>query len=884
MAAESLPSSVLSRCRGHAWHTMMIMILIVLMMFASSSMRLVNAQTSSSTSNMMVESEVEDVDIDGVSPAPFAEESGLSSGGSSEQDDDVDVCTSKYQQAGVSEFRGKIEPKFEDSVEDWPDAPVFTGNETNVLLIVLDDVGFAHLQPYGGVTNTSRMQSLADSGLIYNNFHTTALCSPSRAAILSSRNHHSVSLGSHALSAMGFPGYNGRIPYSAQEVTKTLQALGWTTYAIGKFDHVPLFQVHQQGPFTYWPTSDGFDHMYCFMAADANNFSPVMWDGHTPIEPFLNKPNYHLSEDLADKAIEQITGHVSINPDRPFFVYWAPGGMHAPHHAPPEYIEMYRGVFDDGWDAAREKIFARQKERGIIPPNTVLTDRIGEIPSWESQTPEDRRMFARQMEAFAGQLHHLDEQIGRIVDTLERTNKLDNTLIMITSDNGSSGEGGLAGSHNEMAVLNGRGLTPMSENMKHFDEWGSEATNNHFHAGWAMAGNTPFKYFKQIVHRGGQADPLIVHWPRGIKNRGNGIRQQYGHIIDIGTTIMDALNLEPFEYIDGVKQQPFEGTSLEYTFNDPNATDQHTRQYYEQFGNRAMYLMEDGVALKAVTIHGNRMPWQIAGTFPFEEDVWELYNITEDFSESRNIAAEYPDLRDKLVDEWDKDAWKYNVYPLYDNLAARVAGAYSIYAPARAESTYYTPGAIRIAEAYSPVVKNKLHNVTAVLNLTASPNGEPVSGVLVACGGLYGGWTFFLRDNTPVYEYNAYNEDRYKITGDSPLPASFVGNVTVVYTPGDFAETGPPDKTGTVQIVVTTEQDGSKVVGTGQVGRTMPSTFSLSETFDVGVDTGTPVSNSYTRLENNDLRYANVLDRVVISLALPDADYTASGIGGSQIG
>lgn len=622
--------------------------------------------------------------------------------------------------------------------------------------------------------------------------------------------------------------------------------------------------------------------MYCFMAADANNFTPLMWDGHTPVEPSIGKPDYHLSEDLADKAIEQITGHVSINPDRPFFVYWAPGGMHAPHHAPREYIEMYRGAFDGGWDKAREEIFQRQLDAGIVPPGTKLNERMPDIPAWDDLTPVEKMMYARQMEAFAGQLHHLDEQIGRIVSTLEKVGKLDDTLIIITSDNGSSGEGGLAGSHNEVNLLNGRGLTELHENLRYYDVWGSETTNNHMHAGWASAGNTPFKYYKQIVHRGGQADPLIIHWPKGITNPG--IRTQYGHIIDIGVTIMDALGLEPFEYIDGVKQQPFEGTSLVYSFNDPAAPDRHTRQYYEQLGNRAMYL--DG--MKAVTIHGNRMPWNIASQSPFDEDVWELYNTTEDFSESNNIADQYPEVLERLKDEWDKDAWRYNVYPLYDNIAARVAGAYSIYAPARKVNVYYPPGAVRIAEAYSPNVKNKRHNITAMLNLTALPADEvaDLNGVLTATGGLYGGYAFYLRNATPVYYYNAYDEDRYIITADAPLPVNFTGNVTVRYEPTNITSyAGLPDLTGTVEIVVSPVDGEEEVVATGAVGRTMPGTFSLSETFDVGVDTGTPVSTDYTRTERNDLRDLDILDRLIIELDVPSAaDYSANEIGGSLLG
>lgn len=737
------------------------------------------------------------------------------------------------------EFKGKIAPSFEESVEDWPEEPVFTGKEPNVLLVLLDDVGYSHIGSFGGLTETPNIDKLAAGGLRYNNFHTTALCSPSRAAILAGRNHHSIGLGSHALTAMGFPGYSGRVPMTAQEVTKTARQYGWGTFAMGKWDHTPGFHVHQVGPYTYWPTNDGFDHTYTFMAADANNFTPVMYAGHEPIEPSLGKPDYHLSEDLAEKAIHYLTGHVSINPEKPFFMFWAPGACHAPHHAPQEYIDKYKGKFDMGWDKARELIFEKQKRIGIIPQDTVLTNRLGEIEAWDELPAEQRKLFARQMEAFAGQLDHVDAQIGRIIETLERLGKLDNTLIIVTSDNGSSGEGGLSGTHNEVNVLNGISNTPLEENLKRIDVWGSEETNNHFHAGWAWAGNTPFKYFKQIVHRGGQADPLVVHWPKGIKDKGS-IREQYGHIIDIGPTIMDVLDLEPLEVIDGIKQQPFDGISMAYSFNEPDAKEQHTRQYYEQLGNRAMYI--DG--WKAVTIHGNRMPWVLASTTPFDEDVWELYHVAEDFSESNNLAEEHPEKLKELIAEWGKDAEKFNVYPLYDDVAARVANVNKRYAPQRKTFDFYTPGAIRIPESYSPPVKNRNHTLIGELDLPEDGS----SGVIVAQGGLYGGYSLYLVEGELRYVYNAFNENRYTVKASKELPKG-KAVVKAVYKVGQPKGEGPDRGTASVALFINGEK-----VGEGNVERTVPGTYSLSETFDVGVDMGTPVSKDYTRTEGNDIR------------------------------
>ena len=740
----------------------------------------------------------------------------------------------------TAEFKGKIGRTFAESIEDWPEEPVYTGEEPNVLLILLDDVGFAHLGPYGGLIDTPNIDRLAAGGLAYNNFHTTALCSPSRAAILSGRNHHSVGLGSHALTAMGFPGYSGRVPYSAQEVTRLARDEGWTTYAIGKWDHTPLFQVHQVGPFTYWPTNDGFDHTYNFMAADSNNYTPVMYAGHEPLEPSRGNPDYHLTEDLADKAIYYLTGDVSINPDKPFFMFWAPGAMHAPHHVPQEYIDRYKGKFDMGWDEARKIIHQRQLELGIIPEGTVLTERMDEMPAWDSFSEEDQKILSRQMEAFAGMMTHTDEQIGRMLKTLERIGKLDNTIIIVTSDNGSSGEGGVNGSHNEMLFFNAI-QTDMEENRKKMEAWGSEETDNHFSAGWAWAGNTPFKYFKQITHRGGQADPLIVHWPDGIKGKGE-IRSQFHHIIDIGPSILEALGLDFRAEIDGIAQMPYEGTSFVYTFNDADAPDQHTRQYFEQFGNRAMYL--DG--WKAVTIHANRMPWEGAKTGPFDEDVWELYNVAEDFSESNDLAAKHPEKLKELVAEWDVEAFKYGVYPLHDDVTGRIANVAKIYSPKREEFVYYPPGAVRIPEAYSPNVKNKDHTITAYVN---NPEGGS-QGVLMAAGGIYTGYAFYVEDNKPVYYYNAYNEDRYKIKGTEALPA---GDVVIEarYVAGE-------NLTATVTLHV-----NGKQVGQGNVERVVPGTYSLSETFDVGQDTGSPVSKDYDR----DNVFTGELDRVVIKIA-----------------
>jgi len=531
------------------------------------------------------------------------------------------------------EFEGKIAKSYEESEEWWPTSPKPSEGTPNVVILLLDDTGFAHLSSFGGLIETPNIDKLADDGVRYNNFHTTALCSPSRATIMAGRNHHRVGLGSHSLTAMGFPGYNAFAPESGKSIAKHLQKAGFVNYAIGKWDHTPLYEVSESGPFDRWPSGEGFDHYYGFMAADADNYRSLLWRDHNPIEDWEGKLDYHLSESMADEFIRNITSHVSVSPDKPFMMFWAPVAMHSPHQAPQNYIDYYKGKFDLGWDKTREMIHQRQLEMGVIPEGTELSPRIPEIPAWESLNAEEQKLYARQMEVFAAMLTHVDEQIGRMIDALKRTGQYDNTLIFVTADNGSSGEGGLAGTFNETYVLNGL-QTPFDANMSHYDDWGGRNTYPHFHAGWAMAGNTPFKYFKQQVHNGGIADALVISWPKGIKSKGE-VRNQYHHITDIGATILDVTGTPFYDELDGHKQMSLDGVSMRYSFDKNDAPTNHPEQYYELFGNRALY--KDG--WKAVTIHANRMPWNVNITAPFEDDVWELYHIDKDFSESHNVAS-----------------------------------------------------------------------------------------------------------------------------------------------------------------------------------------------------------------------------------------------------
>ncbi len=738
-------------------------------------------------------------------------------------------------------FKGKIGRTVEASVPDWPQPVTAPQGAPNVLIWLIDDAGFAQIGSFGGLIETPTIDRLAETGLRYNNFHTTALCSASRAALMTGRNHHSVGMGSHALLAMGYPGYNGLIPKSAASVAKVLQQRGYTTMALGKWDHTPPGDVTIAGPFDRWPTGDGFDHFYGFMSADTNNFKPAMWADHTPIEPALGKPNYHLSTDMADQAIVDITGLKSARPGRPFFMYWATGAVHTPHHAPKEWIEKYKGRFDMGWDKAREMILARQKELGVVPQDTELTPRPNIIPAWDGLPADAKRMYARQMEVFAAQLSHADHEFGRIIDTLERIGELDNTLIIVASDNGASAEGGLGGTYSEARQYNGLTDTSYQENLKHYDEWGGPDTYPHYHVGWAMAGNTPFKWFKQQVHRGGQQDPLIINWPRGIKARGE-IRTQYHHIIDIMPTVLQAAGIEAPQVVDGVKQKPLDGIAMNYTFDDPGAKDRRTVQYYEMFGNRAIYA--DG--WKAVARHGERMPWEnIPPSIPYENDRWELYDVATDFSESHDLAAEYPRKVAELQQLLDQEFFKYNVYPLNDELLKRITEVFVRFGPKGNHFVYYPPGARRITEALSPPIKNRSYTITA--ELTVPPEGA--RGVILTQGGNKAGYALYMQDNHLVYDYNYFAEVRYNITSDQVMPP---GEATVVLK---FTKTGAYQ--GKAELLL----NGRKV-GETFLEKTVPSIFSLEETLDVGVDTGTAVSKGYEL----PFEFTGVIKQVVVDL------------------
>jgi arylsulfatase len=735
----------------------------------------------------------------------------------------------------VPAFKGKIAKKYEDSVEAWPEQPRPPKDAPNVIIFLLDDTGFAQIGSFGGVVKTPNIDKLADNGLRYNNFHTTALCSPSRASLMAGRFPHAIGLGSHALTAMGFPGYNAMMPESAKSIANYLEHEGYVNYAIGKWDHTPLYEVSQVGPFKRWPNAEGFAHSYVFMAADVHQFVPVMYDDHHPVPYFDTE---HLDKDLADRAIQWITGHKSIDPELPFMMLWASGSMHSPHHAPDEYIAKWKGKFDDGWDKTRETILANQKKLGIAPENTLLSERIPEIPAWDSLKPEEKKLYTKQMEVFAAQLEYVDMQIGRVVETLERVGELDNTLIFVTSDNGASGEGGLAGTFNETYVLNGL-QTPFDANTRHIEDWGRRNTYPHYHAGWAMAGNTPFKYFKQSEHRGGQSDALVVHWPNGIKAKGE-IRPQYHHISDIGPTILEATGIEMPKTYHGIEQQPLDGIAMNYSFDKADAPNAKKRQYYEMFGNRGIWV--DG--WKAVSLHANRMPWDVNVVKPFEEDVWELYHTDEDFSESTNLADKHPDKLEELKKIFEEEAWKYNVYPLYDDMIARLGAQQDRLFGDRKEFVYFHPGAIRIGEKASVPVKNRSHDIVTTVELTGKEQG-----VIVCVGGMTGGFSMYIKGGKLIFDYNYLDGVHYRLVSKA-LPKGTVELKYVFTKTAMFAGTGELFVNGESQATV-------------DMPAMHRATYSLAETFDVGRDTGTQVAREY---EGGPFPFTGELDRVTFTL------------------
>jgi arylsulfatase A-like enzyme len=747
-------------------------------------------------------------------------------------------------------FKGIIGRTYKDSMPDKIPLIKAPDGAPNALVILIDDCGFGQWGTFGGQIPTPNLDRLAKGGLRYTRFHTTALCSPTRAALLTGRNHHSAGTGVITEIGDGYPGYSGQIPDNTAMVSEVLRQHGYSTAFFGKNHNIADWETSVSGPFDRWPARQGFDHFYGFVGGEANQWAPALYRDTTPIEieiPKGREANYTLNEALADEAIKYIYQQKSVTPDRPFFIYYAPGATHAPHHVPKEWVDKFKGQFDQGWDRYREETIQRQLQLGVIPADTKLTPRPDEIPAWNSLSADQKRIAARLMETFAGYKAQTDFQVGRILDALDVIGQSDNTLIFWEiGDNGASMEGTLNGVFNEMVSLNGQQEDP-SYILAHLDEIGGPKSYNHYPVGWAWAMDTPFQWGKQIAsHFGGTRNPLVISWPNRIKDKG-GIRTQFHHAIDIVPTILEAARIEQPSEVNGVTQKPIEGVSMVYTFDDPKAEEHHRVQYFEMFGNRAVY--SNGWV--ACARHG-RLPWENAGTYDFNKDKWELYRIDSDFSEANDLAAREPQRLRDMQDQFWVEAAKYNVLPLDDRFIERADPSLrpSLIA-GRTDFTYY-PGAIRIPESSSANVKNRSHSIAAYIDIPQ--NGG--DGVLVAAGGVVGGYVLYVKDGKPTYEYNWFSQQRYKVESSEKLSP---GPATVRM---DFKyDGGGPGKGGTATLFI-----NDKKVGEGRIEKTILGRYSADETFDIGMDTGSPVSNDY-RSPNP---YTGTLRKVEIHLRPTD--------------
>jgi arylsulfatase A-like enzyme len=700
----------------------------------------------------------------------------------------------------------------------------------NVLVVLLDDVGFGASHTFGGPANTPALDSLAENGLRYTRFHTTSLCAPTRAALLSGRNHHTVGMGVIGELATSAPGYSSLRPNTCAPLAEVLKLNGYSTAQFGKCHEVPVWESSPLGPFDSWPAGGGgFEYFYGFIGGETNQYAPSLYEGMTAVEPEKTpEEGYHLTEDLADRAIGWIRQQKALMPDKPFFVYFAPGATHAPHHVPPEWSAKYKGRFDQGWDALRDEILARQKRLGVVPPEAELTARPGEIPAWADTPEELKPVLARQMEVYAGFLEHTDYHVGRLLEAVADLDLLDDTLVFaMVGDNGASAEGTINGTFNELISMNGAGALETPEFMaSRIEEFGTPSAYNHFAVGWAHAMDAPYQWTKQVAsHWGGTRNGTIVHWPSRISARGE-TRHQFHHVIDLAPTVLEVAGLPEPTFVHGVQQRPLEGVSMTYSFEDADAPDRHETQYFEMFGNRGIYHR----GWSAVTRHST--PWMFGAVLPsFEDDVWELY-APEDWTQANDVAAEHPDVHHRLQQLFVLEASKYNVFPLDDRRIERfnpdIAGRPTLI---RGNSQILFGKMGRLTESSVVNIKNKSHAVTAELDV---PEGG-ANGVIVAQGGAYGGWAVYAKDGRPSYCYNLLGLRRFKVHGDTEIPAGeHQVRVEFAYDGGGLG------KGGTVTLYL----DG-KQVGEGRVDGTQPMIFSGDETTDVGSDTATPVSDDY---------------------------------------
>jgi arylsulfatase A-like enzyme len=697
----------------------------------------------------------------------------------------------------------------------------------NVLIVLIDDAGYGSSSAFGGPCNAPTAERVMKEGVSYTRFHTTALCSPTRAALLSGRNHHTVGMGGITEIATSAPGYTSRRPNSMAPIAEILRLNGYSTAQFGKCHEVPVWEASPVGPFDRWPTGSGFEYFYGFVAGETNQWYPAIHEGTKSLEPPKTpEEGYHFMEDMTDRAIAWVRQQRLLAGEKPFFMYFAPGATHAPHHVPKEWADKYKGKFDQGWDKLREETIARQKKLGVIPQNCDLTDRPKEIPAWDSQTPEFKRVLAREMEVYAGFFEYADHHIGRLIDAIDKLEILDDTLIFyIIGDNGASAEGTPQGTFNEAIPFNGMNALESAQFLTdRIDKLGGPESYNHYAVGWAHALDTPYQWTKQVAsHWGGTRNAMMVRWPKGIKAKGE-IRNQFHHVIDIAPTILECAGLPEPVMVSGVGQVPMQGLSIAYTFDDAKAADRRETQYFEMFGNRGIYHQ----GWTAVTRHS--IPWLMLGRPQFNDDVWELYDTTKDWSQAHDLSKQMPDKLHELQQLWLIEATRNNVLPLDDRTAERfnpdIAGR-----PVLISGTkqVLANGMGGLNENGIVNIKNKSHSVSAELIV---PQDKPAEGAIISQGGIGGGWMLYVKGGTLTYLYNFVGLKQFVITANEPLtPGQHQVKMDFAYDGGGLA------KGGTVTLYI----DG-KAVGNGRVDQTAPMVFSADETTDVGIKRGSPMT------------------------------------------
>ena len=723
------------------------------------------------------------------------------------------------------EFSGSISKTISQSTPRKLTAPQAPKGAPNVLLIMLDDVGFGSFGNFGGPVDTPGLNKIAKNGLRYNQFHTTALCSPTRAALLTGRNHHTVHMGGITEIANSFPGYDSAIPPESATIAQVLRMSGYSTACFGKWHLTPSWEQSPAGPFDRWPTGMGFDRFYGIMGAESSQYEPPVYDQTTPIAPHIGKPDYHLTEDLADQTISWMQRQKASSPDKPFFCYFSTPAVHAPHHVPREWIEKYKGKFDSGWDSLRNEIYERQLKLGVIPQGTALTKRPEQIPAWDEYPERYRPVAQRLMETFAGFLAHTDAQIARVINALDDLNIAENTLVVyITGDNGASAEGTIHGAWSAPSFQNGVPEDP-EWLLDHIDDFGTARCENHFNVGWAWALDSPFQWMKQVAsHFGGTRNAIAISWPKKIKAAGE-LRTQFHHVIDIAPTIYEVAGIQAPEFVNGIKQMPIHGTSMTYSFESASSPSTHKTQYFEILGNRAMY--HEGWI--ASCFHG-RLPWIRLQGFEFDgpQEVWELYNVAEDFSQAVDLAKSEPKKLKELQDLFERHAKEFGIYPLRDPGSPRNGDFAVPHSLDGFNKIKYTSAHTRMPESSVINLKNCSYRINAEIKITNKSD----SGVIACQGGNMAGWSLYLDEHTkPVFHYNLFGHEHFSFKSDTPLKS---GHQSIEVL---FAYDGGFGAGGTVSLSV----NGSEV-SRGQITKTVPLVFSMSgETFDVGVDTGSPV-------------------------------------------